>query len=254
MKNQIRPRMKNRIGFALNGQHGIGKTAIMEWCFKHAEGKKAMVSATQPPKEIFKEICLSWDLDVKDGEGESATPSKWLVPWMHKAILAQTDCWLFIDDMHRITPATLQKLKPIRDRCILVCAFVPPIRKEELKRLLWGLKYIEIGPIKNNEMKRIGQRAAPLIASATPVMDAVHAARGIPAHMFHALRGEVTPESAKTKSEEFDISPILLIFLAGIMALRYVARGMDSSALTMISGLGMAGAVIFRFYLFKGMK
>lgn len=254
LTKKIRPRLRNKVGFVLTGQHGIGKTALLEWCFDSAEGSKTMVSATWTPKEILKKICIDWEISVFDGKGEIACSSKWQIPWMLNAVLAETDNWLFIDDMHKASPSLLQKIKPLRDSCIVVCAAVFPIRKEELKRLLWGLKYINIGPIKNHEMTRIGNNAAPIIASATPISDAVHASRGIPAHLFHALRGEVTPDTAKTKSEEVDISPLLLVFFAGVMALRYIARGMDSTSLTLLSGIGMAGAVIFRFYLFKGMK
>jgi hypothetical protein len=127
-------------------------------------------------------------------------------------------------------------------------------KKEELRRLLWGLKYVDVKPLKNKEMSRIGRRAAPLIGTTTLIPDAVHASRGIPAHLFHSLRGEVTPEAAKTREEEIDISPVLLVGLAMVMGLRYLARGIDSNSLYLLSGLAMAGAVIFRFYLFKGMR
>ena len=254
LQRQIRPRLRERKGFVLLGQHGIGKTALLEWCEKNSPGRKSLVSATWTVKEILQKICLDWQLEVVNDDGEQVVKSKWRVPWMYSAVLAESGHWILIDDIHRITPATLQKLKPLRDRCLFVCAGVPPLKKDELRRLMWGLKYVDVKPLKNKDMIRIGKRAAPLIGTSTPVPDAVHAARGIPAHLFHALRGEVTPEAAKTKDEEIDISPVLLIGLAGIMALRYLARGIESSGLYLLSGLGMAGAVIFRFYLYKGMK
>ena len=254
LQRQIRPRLREKKGFVLTGQHGIGKTALLEWCAEHCPGKKALVSATWTLKEMLQQICLDWGLQVVNDEGEPVPKSKWRVPWMYNAVLAESGCWILIDDIHRITPATLQKLKPVRDRCLFICAGVPPFKKEELRRLLWGLKYVDVKPLKNKEMSRIGSRAAPLIATSTPIPDAVHASRGIPAHLFHSLRGEVTPEAAKTREEEIDISPVLLVGLALIMSLRYLARGIDSSSLYLLSGLGMAGAVIFRFYLYKGMR
>lgn len=254
LQRQIRPRLREKKGFVLMGQHGIGKTALLEWCAENSPGKKALVSATWTNKEILQQLCLDWGLEVVNEEGEPVPKSKWRVPWMYSAVLAESGHWIMIDDIHRVTPATLQKLKPVRDRCLFVCAGVPPFKKEELRRLLWGLKYVDVKPLKSKDMSRIGKRAAPLIGTTTPVPEAVHASRGIPAHLFHTLRGEVTPEAAKTKDEEIDISPVLLVGLAGIMALRYFARGIESSGLYLLSGLGMAGAVIFRFYLYKGMK
>ena len=254
LKKQLLPRLRSNHGFVLVGQHGIGKTALLEWSFDNAEGKKALVSATWSPKDIFKEICRSWELEVTNPDGEPMPVSKWQMQWMIDAILAEQGHWIFIDDIQRMTPAVIQKMKPIRDRCMIAATAVPPIRKEELKRMLWGIKNIDIKPINKTDMMRIAQEASVKLGSSTPVIDAVHSSRGIPAHLFHALRGEVVQESYKTKDEEIDISPILLIVLAGIMVMRYVARGIDSQSMYLLSGVAMAGGVIFRFYLFRGMK
>jgi len=255
LKKEIMPRLKSFKGFILVGQHGIGKTALLEWCFQNAEGKKALVSANQTTRDILKEVCDSWGIDVNNASGKPVKKSSWQIAWMEEAMLKKSgQFWIFIDDIQAVKPATLQRLKAMRDRFIIVSAAVPPLKKEELKRMLWGLKQIDVKPLKNDEMMRIAKEAAVLTGSTTPIRDAVHAARGIPAHLFHALRGEVTPEAAKTKDEEIDISPALMVLLAGVMVLRYVGRGVDSMSLTLLGGLGMAGAVIFRFYLFKGMN
>ena len=244
LSKHIIPRLRGKTGFVLLGQHGIGKSALLGWCIKYAAGKKSLISATWPAKQMMEQICKDWELEP---EGKTIAD-------LYRAILAEQGHWLMIDDIQRVTPAALQKIKPIRDRHLLVCAGIPPIRKDELKRLLWGLKYIEVGHINNTDMKRLANAAAPLLATKTPIVEAVHAARGIPAVLFHALRGEVTPETAKTKDEEIDISPLLLIAVAGVMGMRYIARGMDSPSLYMLSGLGTAALVIGRFYLFRGMK
>ncbi len=70
---------------------------------------------------------------------------------------------------------------------------------------------------------------------------------------MHALRGEVTPETAKTKGEEIDISPILLLVLVGVMMTRYLAIGLESTSLYLLGGFGMGLGLVFRFFLFKGM-
>ena len=254
LSKQILPRLKSGVGFVLMGQHGIGKSAILEWCYDHITDRKTIVSATWSQTDIFKKICSDWGLDVLGANGEVLNKSRWRVPDMQKAILAEEGLYILIDDIHRVQPAVLQKLKAFRDRFVMICAGVPPFKKEELKRMMWGLKYIEVDALTTADIKRIGLKAAPIIKSVTPVNEAAHASRGIPAHLFHSLRGEITPETAKTREEEVDISPIILIAFAGVMALRYFARGMESSAMLLLSGLGMAGLVIVRFYLFKGMS
>jgi len=254
LKKEIMPRIKAGKGFIMVGQHGIGKTALLEWCYDNAEGRKTIVSASLSTRDILKKICEDWGLVVYNRDGKPANKTAWQILWMEEAILKEKGHWIFVDDIQMVKPATLQKMKAMRDRFTIVSAAVPPLKKEELKRMLWGLKQIDIKPLKNNEMMRIAEKAAVATSSTTPIREAVHAARGIPAHLFHALRGEVTPEAAKTKDEEIDISPVLMMMLAGVMVLRYVGRGVDSMSLTLLGGLGMAGAVIFRFYLFKGMR
>jgi hypothetical protein len=173
---------------------------------------------------------------------------------MERAILQQTNCWLLVDDIHRITPALLRRLKLLRDRVKVVAAGVPPFQREELRRVLWGLPEVKVGPLPKEDMLRIAQAAVPLLGSRTAAIDAVHAARGLPGQLINALRGEVTPDSAKVQGEEIDISPVFLIVVAMLMITRYVAVGLESTSLYIIGGFGMGIGLIVRFYMFRGME
>jgi hypothetical protein len=254
LKKQIRPRLLSRKGLVLTGDHGVGKTAVLQWCYDQTEGEKSFISATWTTKNIMQAICKDWGLEVQNGKGEVVENGKALIPWMEISINKVKGNWLFIDDIHKATPALLLKLKPIRDKCQIVCTALMPIKKDELKRMLWGLRYIEIKPLPGKDMVRIANEAALHISTNTPIPDAVHASRGRPSHLFHALRGEVTPDNAKTPGEEIDLSPMLLIFFAFLMASRYIARSIDSPSMVLLSGCGMGIGLIARFFLFKGMR
>jgi adenylate kinase len=251
---KIRPRLREKIGFVITGQHGIGKTALLEWAFDQAKGKKAFVSATWTVKEIMVKICDQWGLEVKNDTDEKVPRSRWQVAWMERAILAESGHWIFVDDLHVVTPAVLRRLKILRDRCLIVGAGVPPFKREELRRLLWGLPDIALKPLQKKDLKRIAVAAAPLIQTHTPLEDAIHASRGIPGQLMHALKGEVTPETTKVKGEEIDISPVLILVLVCVMATRYIAIGLESTSLYVLGGVGMAAGLFFRFFLYKGIK
>lgn len=255
LSKQIRPRLKEGKGFVLTGAHGSGKTAILEWVKGNVGGGKvSMVSATSTVKEIMQQICIDWNLEVKNDEGKVVGKTRWQVVWMENAIMQVSDGWLLVDDVHRVAPALLRRLKLLRDRVQIIAAGVPPFQREELRRLLWGLPEIKVGLLPKEDMTRIARAAVPLLASRTPIIDAVHAARGLPGQLIHALRGEVTPDAAKVQGEEIDISPIFLVVIALVMVTRYLAVGMESTSLYLLGGLGMAAGLIIRFYLFRGME
>ena len=254
LSKQIRPRLKEGRGFVLTGRHGSGKTAILEWIVQNTPGKIVLVSAANTVKEIFSDICLTWKLEVHDDKGKIRGRTSWLVSWMERAVLKQTDGLLLIDDIHQAPPALLRRLKLLRDRVTIIAAGVPPFKREELRRILWGLPEIQIKPLPTAEMNRIAVAAAPILQSRTPVADAVHAARGMPGQLIAALRGEITPESAKVQGEELDLSPLLLVVLAGVIMLRYLAHGLESTSLYLLGGIGMGLGIVFRFYVFRGME
>jgi hypothetical protein len=254
LSKQVKPRLNEGRGFVLTGRHGAGKTAIMEWITQNTPGKIALVSAANTVKEIFTELCIAWKIEVQDDTGKVRGRTSWLLAWMERAVLQQTGGLLLIDDIHQAPPALLRRLKLLRDRVTIIAAGVPPFKREELRRILWGLPEIHIKSLAAHEMTRIAQAAAPILQSRTPISEAVHAARGMPGQLIAALRGEVTPESSKVQGEELDLSPLLLVVLAGVMMLRYLAHGLESISLYMLGGVGMALGIVFRFYLFRGME
>jgi type II secretory pathway predicted ATPase ExeA len=136
LSRQIRPRLKEGKGFVLTGTHGVGKTAVLEWIAVNAGDKVSMISATSTVKEIMLQICMDWKLEVKNDEGKIVGKTRWQVIWMERAILQVKDGWLLVDDIHRVTPALLRRLKLLRDRVKIIAAGVPPFQREELRRLL----------------------------------------------------------------------------------------------------------------------
>ncbi len=254
LAEEVRPRLKEGRGFVLTGTHGAGKTAILEWINEFIRKDIATISAEWTVKEMLVKICLDWEVEVKDDSGATRGRTKWQVNWMERALLKVTGKWLIVDDIQKVTPTKLRRLKLFRDRVKIIAAGVPPFRQEELKQLLWGLPAIQVKPLPKEVMNRIAIAAAPILESRTPIGEAVHASRGIPGQLIHALRGEVTPEARKVAGEEIDLSPVLFVGLAGVMITRYIAIGIESTSLYILGGMGMGIGLIVRFYLFRGME
>ena len=74
---EIRPRLKEGRGFVLTGQHGAGKTAILEWIAEHVQRDISMVSAEWTVKEMLVRMCEEWKVEVKDDEGVTRGRSRW---------------------------------------------------------------------------------------------------------------------------------------------------------------------------------
>jgi len=136
----------------------------------------------------------------------------------------------------------------------LYCAGVPPFTKEELKRNLWGLKKIDLEPVAKAHRLEFAKKACEYYGSTKSPVEIAHTSRGYPGRIIAMAQGTVEVASQRVKGEELDLSPVLLIVVVGLVVLRFVGRGMDDTALYFLGGVGMAGAIIFRFFLYRGMK
>jgi hypothetical protein len=85
--------------------------------------------------------------------------------------------------------------------------------------------------------------------------DVVRTSRGIPGRMAAmAIAEEVEDSSHRVEGEELDLSPLLLLAVVAIVAMRYIGMGLHQTDLYILGGIGMGVAMIMRFFLFKGMK
>ncbi|PJB37264.1 MAG: hypothetical protein CO107_05400, partial [Deltaproteobacteria bacterium CG_4_9_14_3_um_filter_51_14] len=64
----------------------------------------------------------------------------------------------------------------------------------------------------------------------------------------------VREDSERVEGEEINIAPVLLIFVAGIMALRYIGMGIGERDIYMLGGIGMGAAVFLRYFIFSLMR
>ena len=115
---EIYPRAQGKKApFLLTGPLGVGLTAIMEWAFEVAAGPKALVSASWTVREILIEICLGWELVVgRDRKGKALRPERATISVLAMAVMQEENGKIFIDEIHKASPALLRRLKVWRER------------------------------------------------------------------------------------------------------------------------------------------
>lgn len=254
LKTEIWPRVKNPKPFLLLGPAGIGKTALLEWAYEHCKGPKAYMSAVNTVRENLQAICRGWDLEIIDEEGKHKPISRASLALLEKAVFKADPGVLFLDEFDKATPAFIRRLKPLAERHTLIAAGKPNFKKEELKRLTWGMAEIKVPPLQPKDRLELAHRLVKHFGSPIAPSEVATASRGFPARILALCRGEVETHSVKVEGEELDLSPIFLLGLAGLVAVRYIAVGLESTDLYILGGLGMGLGVFARFFLYRGMS
>jgi len=253
LKKEIHPRITKGKPFFLTGKRGTGKTAILEWAHHSLqEGRKAYVSAQLPPKELLVFIVEQWGLEI-EVEGKKISPQKVTSTVLDKAIAKENKGIIFIDDIHKASPTLIRRLRLWKERFCLYIAGTPPYR-EELKQVLWGLKEYEIHPIPKDQRTRLAQRMCEHYEALISFHEVAQASRGIPGRMAAmAMAGEVEDTSHRVEGEELDLSPVLLLGIVAIVAVRYIGMGLNETDIYVLGGIGAGFTLFLRYFLFKGM-
>ncbi len=178
---EIYPRARGKKApFLIVGPLGVGLSAIMQWAYENATGPKALVSATWTVREILIEICLSWGISLsRDGEdGKKLRPERATISVLAKEIMQQERGMLFVEDIHKSSPALLRRLKVWRERFTVFVAGVPPFNKEDVKRILWGLKEVAVEPLNESDRLKLAERVCIAVGSDKSPLEIAQASRG----------------------------------------------------------------------------
>ena len=252
LKRKIYPRVRTEKPFILVGPAGIGKTALLEWAFRHAKGRKAFLNCSMTVKENMREICRGWELEVLDEDGKKKGVTKASLALLERAAFKSAPGLIFLDELERATPALLRRLKALYERHTIIAAGKPPFRKEDIKRLTWGMAEIKVPPLGAGARITLADQVTRHFGSTVSASEIASASRGYPGRIVAMSRGEVETRSARVSGEEVDLSPVFLLAICSLVAVRYIAVGLGSTDLYIIGGLGMGLGAFARFFLFKG--
>lgn len=255
LKKEIYRRIQGKAPvFVLIGGQGVGKTAIMEWAFEHADEPKALISATQPLNEIFKKIVTDWGLKITDESGKSVNLNRAKNDLLEQAILSQKAGLIFCDDFHRATPTKLYRIKVWNDRFKLFFAGSLPFRHEIMKHCLLGHTRLKLKALSNEHRQALAQAVCVELSSRhSPQNIALHCG-GNPAKIISLARGDLNTRESGEIEPEIDTSFMYLVMLVALISLRIIGRGVGDTALYIIGALVMVSGLIFRVYIYRGMK
>jgi len=177
---------------------------------------------------------------------------------------------LVVLDSLELPPTLVEAVTPLFDVAQIVAAMDEDNRRVRIDRLLWRFQIrIELKPLTLEASSRLAEQALerfPVRFAEEGVRNRFlrHVAQqsgGVPAAILGMVEAastepELTPALAVGVSHEagvryLDLTPVLLLGLFVFMALRYVARGVDSEELFVLSGVASAGFMALRLVIWN---
>lgn len=260
LTDEVHPRiLSSKPPFILVGSRGIGKTAILEWAYDNASGTKALISCSMTMRECLVAIAKQWGLRVyrtKKEEEEEIDVSRAKVDELEKVINGTTEgSLIFIDDIHEAKPDFINHLRAWRERFIIFVAGTPPFKREKLVNALHGLSEFEITALNKDNRQTLAVKVCEHLSSDKVPSDIANNCQGFPARIVALVKGDTSARGLqRSADEEFDISPIFVIGLILLVAMRYIGRGLDDTAMIIVGGLATIALILFRPMFSAGKK
>ena len=169
-----------------------------------------------------------------------------------------------------LPPVQADQLAAVLETAQVAAAMDSANRRERIRRLLWHFperERIELRPLPGEAAREIAERwlAAHPVRFEPPRVRAAFLravaqdSGGVPAAIEGMLE-QAASEPAVTRAQVrafgheagvryLDMTPVVVLGVAGIIAARYIARGMGSRELYVLAGIGMGLAVVVRFFI-----
>lgn len=192
-------------------------------------------------------------------------PAQEIVLMVLHSLEGRTDVVLFVESLE-IPPTQADMLHQLAEHCQVAAGIEDTNRRNKVVRLLWRFQLaIELKPLIGSESGVLVERhllRESIEFESDRIRDAfitqvVRESRGIPAAIEGMLRTaanerEVTRRTLRAYRHEaaityIDMTPMILILVVCLMALRYVSRGAGVQELMVMAGVGTA---LFSLILF----
>jgi hypothetical protein len=176
------------------------------------------------------------------------------------------DVVLFVESLE-VPPSQADMLHQLAEHCQVAAGIETQNRRNKVMRLLWRFQVtLELKPLIGSESRELIERhleRVPIDFETEKVRDAfvtrvVRESRGLPEAITGMLAAainerEVTRRSLHGFHHEsaityIDMTPMLLVIAVGLMALRYVSRGIGVQELMVLAGVGTSMFSLMLFF------
>ncbi|WP_200258370.1 AAA family ATPase [Halorhodospira neutriphila] len=182
---------------------------------------------------------------------------------------AEPPALVFFESLE-LPPAQADQLAAVLEAAQVAAAMDRTNRRERIRRLLWRFperERLELRPLPGEAARAIAERwlahypvrFEPPRVRAAFLRAVVQDSGGVPAAIEGMLEQAASePAVTRAKVRAFaheagvrylDMTPVVVLGVAAIMAARYIARGVGSRELYVLAGVGMGLAVVVRFFV-----
>jgi replication-associated recombination protein RarA len=256
-------------------ERGLGKTHLLQTIQEAFADNAYFISVLQPAKGELKNALIQimgWDEeDIKNNKLSRKT-TKEIAEMLTAELGAREGYVLIIDTLDKVTATISEILTTMAEKLTLLGAVrqIPP--SEHLKRFFWSFRHkVQLQPLADEDLEQIIQEQIKQDRIAFQnqavkrvfIYKTVQAAGGVPLAAIDICKdakgtNQVTKTFvAKIKPHDsavkyIDATPLFIIALAFILALRYLSRGMGNyDAFILTSSIGIFCYTVGRFLIFR---
>ena len=282
--DKVMANLRRKQNTLIIGAGGIGKsTLLMHIATELGASRAHYIEAIIPAKSALLEAYQTI-ADLSDEQLKEMKVSRWTLNVLVRELLATLSGQIFVlilDGLDRITVAASEWLKVLAESDITLLGACRVVKEGKLlDRFFWTFDTVTLTPMPDREIKEIIRRQVYPSDSSEPtirfrtesvqrdfVERVIKGSKGIPLTAVQWCRramgaGEVTMTFIRdhlmcdheASMKWVDATPILLIVICIIMAMRYIARGMhDTDAYVFFGALSMI-MIVVRMFAMRGSR
>lgn len=251
LERKIKPALSHPTRrFILVGDAEAGKSALLEAAHDLcASSQKCLIHGGAAHRDVCLQIVSAWDLSVETTGSGKPTARDYAA-----AILGSSGNVLFIDDLHRLTQKRIDFFKAVATRNKVCGSLLKGGIKEPLRPLLAHMgDEIKVPRLSHHDTFRMAEKVCRHLASPLTPAEVATAARGLPGRVVtFAAAGYVQKTEIRSRDEEIDVSPLILICLAVLLIFRVVGRALHETDLLVLGGAALVLFLIFRIFFSRG--